>query len=332
MPKFQEQPGQRTGATDGTAEAIVGIGGGIPGMNLITPGIGAANAAKNENLYRDAQYQNAVNLNTPDYLDPTGIEAGYSGDFNPQTYGTPESANATMIDDSPEGRAAQLAALRQMAEFTDQSVGSTAALGRYNAEMDARQLAQSREGAIRQDAMRRGQLGGAADMISRQQAAQAAANQNLNSGMQSAQLQALQQLAGMQAAGGLAGQLRGQDLQRNTGNAGIANQFELYNVGNRNDMMQANTGLQNSAGLRNLNASQDFLNNRTNLGMQKLGVQNQNRSKSFADQVTQLGGVNTALEGKANATRAGNKDATEAGKIAWSNFKDTMKMAGGGMG
>jgi hypothetical protein len=326
MPRFNTTGGSGAGGVAGTA----GVLGAIPGINIMAPGMAAQAAAEREESIRNQQLGNAGKITGPEYGSDRGVQVSYSGDFTPEMYGDPTMANATMIDDSPEGRAAQLAALADMQGMANQAADSTYALSRNNAEMDARQLAQSREGAIRQDAMRRGKLGGATDMISRQQAAQAAANQNLSGGMQSAQLQALQQLAGMQAAGGLAGQLRGQDLQRNTGNAGIANQFELYNTGNMNDTSRANTNLGNSAQLRNLNATQDINNQKTGLGMQKLDRNDRNANSGFDAQMSQYNAVNNALEGQATAGRTALSTGQQAGQIGSQNFKDLMKMVGGG--
>jgi hypothetical protein len=326
MPKFNATTQGGAGSVAGTA----GVFGAIPGFNVLAPGLAAQQAAEREESIRNQQARNAMKIELPEYASDRGVQTKYSGDHDPSMFGDPTMANATMIDDSAEGRAAQLAALADMQGMANQAADSTYALGRRNAEMDARQLAQSREGAIRQDAMRRGQLGGAQDMISRQQAAQAAANQNLSGGMQSANLQALQQLAGMQASGTLAGQLRGQDLQRNAGNAGIANQFEMYNVGNQNDTSRANTNLGNSAQLRNLDARQGFNDATTKLGMDKLGRKDRNVNSGFDAQMSQYGAVNNALEGQANQSKSTLQAGQQAGQIGYGNFKDLMKMVGGG--
>lgn len=325
MPQFKASQAGGAGGIAG-----YGVMGGIPGVNIFTPGMAAQEAAEREESIRNQQARNAAMIEAPTFGGSRNVQLDYAGDFDPSMFATPEEAQATMIDDSPEGRAAQLAALQEMQGMANQAADSTYALSRRNAEMDARQLANSREDAIRQDAMRRGQLGGAQDMIARQQAAQAAANRNLQGGMQSAQLQALQQLAGMQASGALGGQLRGQDLQRNTANAGIGNQFELYNVGNRNATNQANTTLGNEAQLRNLSAQQQFGADKAALGMQKLGREDRNKIAGFGMQMDQYGAMNQALEGQANQSKTANQQGTQAGQIASQNFKDLMKMVAGG--
>lgn len=180
----------------------------------------------------------------------------YVGDFSPESYRTPEQIQAKQAQDSTEGRAAQLSALQQMKDAADQSIGSQAALGRYQAAQDASQFANSREQAIRQDSLAHGRVGSAADMISRQQAAQAAANQNLNAGLQNSQMAALQRLQSINNQSGAAGQLRGQDQSLAFKNADILNAANTANVGARNNTMNMNTQQRNNAQNQNLQARQ----------------------------------------------------------------------------
>ncbi len=275
---------------------------------------------------------NAGAIQGPEFSSADDVNYGYAGDLNPEMYSTPESAEYSLAQDSAEGRAAQLAALQHMAELTDQSAGSTSALGRNTAEIDARQLANSREGAIRQDAMRRGQLGGTADMLSRQQAAQTASNQNLNAGMQNAQQAALMQLAGTQAGAGMAGQLRGQDQSMAFNNADTINKFNMANTAARNDVRNANTALSNSAAGRNLDTRQGIKDKNTALGMAKLDREDRNKQTSFGNQMTQYGAVDDILAAQGNqvntAEERRRKDRNEIGSV----IKDGAKMAGAAFG
>lgn len=278
------------------------------------------------------QGKNAENIELPEYADDSGIGYDYAGDLHSEEYGTPEDAQYELAQDSAEGREAQLAALQDMRNLTDQSAGSTSALGRQKAEMDARQLAQSREGAIRQDAMRRGQVGGAADMIARQQAAQAAANQNLSGGLQSAQMAALQQLAGTQAGSQMAGQLRGQDQAMAFNNADTINKFNMYNTGNRNAANAANTELRNSDKGRNLDTRQGLNDKGTALDMAKLGRSDQNQNSGFGAQMTKYGSINDVLSDQLGQVdrevERKRRDRKEAGGV----IKDVANAAGSAFG
>ncbi len=261
---------------------------GLTGMGDLAP-------EDRERAIQAQQGRNAAAITGPEFGSADGIDYGYQGDLDPQQYGTPESADYSLAQDSAEGRSAQLAALQQMSALTDQSAGSTSALGRNTADLDARQVANSREGAIRQDAMRRGQLGGTADMLSRQQAAQSGANQNLNAGMQNAQQAALMQLAGTQAGASMAGQLRGQDQALAFNNADTINKFNMHNTDARNQASQMNTALANSAQGRNLDARQGVMDKNTGLAMSKLGRNDQNAQTSFNDNMTKYGAINDVL-------------------------------------
>lgn len=190
----------------------------------------------------------------------------WQGDYNPNPMTMPESAQVTLADESPDGRAAMLEALQRMGEQTDQAVGSQQDLDRVRAMNDAAQFAQGREGMIRQDAMRRGQVGGAADMIGRQVAAQAAANRNQEGGLQSAQMAALQRLAGTQAQGALGGNIRAGDQALAFRNQNAINQFNLGNVAARNATRAANTATGNEAMRYNLGGRQDISNRNVGRG------------------------------------------------------------------
>jgi len=333
MPQFDDYD-YRTQGNRSTElmNSIADVYGGAPIANVFTPGVQAIYQRAKEDALRNQQGRNAQNISTPTFDSDAAVQARYSGDFNPSLYDTPESAQYSLAQDSAEGRSAQLAALQQMAGLTDQSAGSSMALGRNQADMDARQVANSREGAIRQDAMRRGQLGGTADMLSRQSAAQAGANQNLNAGLQNAQQAALMQLAGTQAGASMAGQLRGQDQAMAFNNADTINRFNMANTNARNQANQANTQMRNAGNLRNLDAQQGWMDRSTGLGMAKLNRSDANKESGFGNQMSKYGAVNNVLEGKARATGEQEDRSLNASKAASQNFKDLMKMVGGGGG
>lgn len=265
-------------------------------------------------------------VGTPQFDLNAQFEApGYAGDFTPEDMALPSTLTGIQANESPEGRAAQLAALQQLAGLTDQSVGSTAALGRYQAENDARQLAQSREGAIRQDSMRRGQLGGAADMIARQQAGQAAANMNLNAGMQTAQQAALQRLMGTQAQGSLAGQLRGQDQSIAFKNADILNAANAANWNARNGVNAANTQAHNQAGMLNLGNRQQILNAGADARNQSLSRRDQLTQQDYGNRMGKATNMSNALNGIAAGTDKQGDNYMNAAQML-------MRFYGGGSG
>lgn len=199
----------------------------------------------------------AQDLEGPEYSDQ-GFS--YGGDYNPEAFGRPEEFTASLADDSGEGKEAQLMALRRMLQDSDQSVASQQSMDRYQAQQDASQFANAREGALRQRQRAQGSRSGAADMMASQGAAQAAANQNLNAGLQSAQMAALQRLAGDQSYGALGGQVRGQDQNLAFRNQDALNQFNMANVGARNATNMANVTNRNEAAQLNRTGRQNVSN------------------------------------------------------------------------
>jgi hypothetical protein len=173
--------------------------------------------------------------------------------------------------------------------------------------------------------MRRGQIGGAADMIMRAQAAQGAADRNQMGGLQSAQMAALQRMAGTQAQAGMAGQLRGQDQALAFRNADIINQFNMANTAARNATRAQNTNLQNTSGLRNLDAHQNILAGRADASNNNLNRSDTLKTQGFHNAMQKQGGVANAMTGQA----AGQDKQGDNWQQAAQMF---MKFYGGGSG
>lgn len=262
---------------------------------------------------RNAAANQVAGVEAPSYdLNASYVAPEYSGNFNPALYATPEAARYQTAQDSAEGRAAQLEALRTMGQQSNQAIGSQQDLDRLQAMTGASQLAQGREGAIRQDAARRGQIGGAADMIMRAQAAQDAANRNQEGGLQAAQQAALGRLAGTQAQAGLAGQLRGQDQGMSMHNADIINQFNLANTAARNAAAMGNVNTRNSAGLRNLDAIQQMNNARADAANNSLNRRDTLTTQNYTNQMGRASGIANALNNVGSGTDRQNQNMQNA--------------------
>lgn len=248
----------------------------------------------------------AEDLEGPEY---SNQGFSYGGDYNPEAFGTPEAAQASLADDSGEGKEAQLMALRRMLQDSDQSVASQQSLDRYQAGQDAAQFANAREGAIRQRQRAQGSRSGAADMMASQQAAQAGANQNLNQGMQAAQMAALQHLAGGQVFGALGGQIRGQDQNLAFRNQDAINNFNMANVGARNATNMANVTNRNEAAQLNRQGRQTVSN--ANVGRRDEIV-----DKTYEAAANKAANIQNALTGFAGGLQASNAQKQAAGSKA----------------
>lgn len=232
---------------------------------------------------------------------PEYSEEGYAyeGDYSPEALGRPEEAQHSLADDAGEGKAAQLAALQRMLQESDQAVGSQQSLDRYQAMQGASQMANSREGAIRQRSRAQGRMGGAADMMASQDAAQAGADRNLNAGMQSAQMAALQRLAGTQAYAGLGSQMRGQDQNLAFRNQDAINTFNLANTGARNAVNLANVNNRNEAAQLNRAGHQAVSNANVARRDQNVGNVAQAHAAKQAGIANAMGGFATGQQNQA---------------------------------
>jgi hypothetical protein len=317
------------------ADTIAGVGGtlnAVPFINVLAPGITAGFAHEREQALRNLMAKNAQAIELPKLNQGEYERIKYEGDFNPEMYATPESAQYQTISEDPRTREYQMAALGRLQQFGDQAADSQESLGRYRAAQEGNAVAQQRENAIRQQMAMRGQGGSGAEFVLAAQGGQMGANRAQEQAMMSAQQAALQRLAGTNAAFGAASGLRGQDADVASRNADIINKFNMYNTNARNAAMMGNTDLKNAAGMRNINTRQGLSGANAGIGNSQRDRNDRTAQAGFGNQMTKFGAINDALTGKANQTARANQDAQEAGKTGFSNFKDVMSMMGGGMG
>jgi hypothetical protein len=257
-------------------EAIsAGLSAGTQAAGMIGDAFKQADAEEWRKLALEAARQMPLlNLgDTPDYQ-----QLQYLGDFNPAMYQTPEAAQYQTIEDSPETRAIQMQALQRLIGQADGTFDAQNKAEQFQALDSANRMAQSREGAIRNQMERKGQGGTGVNALMQAQGAQMGANRARAGTLDAVSKAALQKLAAMQGAVGAAGQVRGQDFQRNSANANIINDFNMFNTRARNDVNQRNVDVQNQAGLRNLNTRQD-------IGGRNTGIHNSNIDRKTSNRV-----------------------------------------------
>lgn len=289
-------------------------------VDAVTLGLGGARAQS----AREAGASRIAGTQLPTYSNASYQAPGYSGDFNPTMYSDPQAAAYKTVVEDPRTRDMQMQALQRLQQYGDQAANSQEALGRFNAVNDANAMAAQREQAIRQQMQMRGQGGSAAEFVMGQGASQDAANRAQSGGMNAAMQAALQRLQGTQAAFAGAGQLRGQDFANQAANNDVINAFNMHNTDALNATRNANTGLSNSAGLRNLDARQTGMNNTANAGNMNLTRSDTNANSMFNNSLTKNTGVANALNGIAGgAEKQGEGWQKAAGTAA--------KMFGAGM-
>ncbi len=221
---------------------------------------------------------------------PKFNEAGYSiaGQFDP------EMADGSLVEEDPQLRADQMEALSRLSGGLDASSQTKADAARYAALDEGNQLAQGREGAIRQQMERGGQAGNGTNALMQAQAAQMGANRARSGTMDAVHQQALERLANEQAMLGAAGQARGQDFGIKQANADTLNKFNLFNTGARND-----------AALRNLNTTQTINNSNVDRG-------DRNAQTMFGNSMQKATGQSNAIQGMSAAAGADQKTMNDA--------------------
>jgi len=228
----------------------------------------------------------------------------YLGDFNPAMYDTPESAQASLVTEDPATRAIQMEALQNLIGQANGAADASNAAEQFQALDSANRMANSREGAIRQEMERKGQGGTGVSALMRAQSAQMGANRAKAGTLDAVSQAALQKLAAQQGAVSAAGNVRGQDVNVARGNADALNDFNRFNVSARNAVAQKNVDMKNAASQRNLGTKQDIAGRNVGIRNSNLDRKTQNKVLENNSQVQRIGGITGALGGQ--ATQAAN--------------------------
>lgn len=196
------------------------------------------------------------------------------------------------ISTDPALRAAQMNALQKLqgiaaAEGKDAQFQADSArlLNDVNANLRGNQ------GAIQQNLATRGLSGGMSELVSRQQAAQEAANRQSQMGLDlnaQAQQRALSALVG---SADLGGQMEQRQFGQKSQIAQAQDLINRFNLQNQQGVAQRNVGYQNEAAARNAQVAQDIANK--NVGARQYAREyNLNiPQQQFSNQITRAGGT-----------------------------------------
>jgi hypothetical protein len=321
--------------------AVIGATAAVAGTaNSIAKGSGAgktqsqANAAGQQAQdYAQQAFNLFQNLQTPTFNRTPMQTETWLQDYQPVGY-DPYIGQVTRIQDSPQMRADQLAALAQ-----EQALAKG---GLQPADLIAlEQIQQSQAGAASSqaasaaDALRNRGLGGAgAEYASRLAANQNASNQASSLYDQAMQAAMNRQLQAIQQSGTMAGNIRTQDVGVSKTMADIQDQFntEVQNI--RNAAAQYTAQTQNAAQAANLAGRQGVANANVGINNQNLAYQNQLSQQDFANQTTKLTDEANALNRQqtlASANQAalnnqalGQENATQTGLTGLSNIASSI--------
>lgn len=252
---------------------------------------GDQNSALQARLNALAAYQN---LNIPTIAEqqvaPT-MEA-VQGQINPTLQGTVQQGPSAMmgIQTDPRLKQAQMAALQSLQQ---QGQGGMTAQERAMLQQIQNQsvgAGNAASQAIMQNMAARGMGGGGAELAARLSAAQGAANNMSQQGLQVAAQGQQNALAAMQGAGGMASGMQAQQFGQQAAQAQSQNAINQFNAANMQNVMGQNVGAQNQAQYYNLGNAQQIAN-------QNVAAQNQAQyynsglyQQNFQNQLAQAGG------------------------------------------
>lgn len=240
------------------------------------PVIGGAfdNSGDKALAQKQAALQAMQNINLPEFQDYKPVLEQYMGNYDPT------QAQANTIQEDPTGRDAQLSALNKLSGLSNTGLSDVDNAGFERARQMGNQMLSSGNAAALQNAQSRGVGGSGLEFAMRemanQQGAQNAQDAGLQQAAQGAQMRALYN----QAFGNMGTNVRGQDFNTSSANAGILNNFNQFNTNNANQ-----------AQLRNVNEQQGISNQ--NVGQQNYAQQYNNNLKqqSFGDAYQKAAGI-----------------------------------------
>lgn len=201
-----------------------------------------------DNSQQDAINAMLANQGVWNSVRPQTIQAGY---YNPQM------AQAQTVTVDPALQNAQMNLLANYAGLTNSGLSQQDLAAYQLANNMANQNAQQQTNAILQNAAARNIGGAGQELGLREMAAQGAAGQGLQGGLNQAAQSAQNRLLAQQAYGGELGNVYGQQFNTGATNAGILNNFNQYNTQNQNAANQFNIqNAQNIAQMNNQNQMQ----------------------------------------------------------------------------
>lgn len=196
------------------------------------------------------------------------------------------------ISTDPKLRAAQLNALSQLQDIS--AAGGKDAQFQADAARllnDVNANLRGNQGAIQQNLATRGLSGGMTEMVSRQQAAQEAANRQSQMGLDlNAQAQQ-RALSALMSGAQLGGQMEAQQFGQRSQIARAQDMINQFNLQNQQNVAQRNVGYQNEAAMRNAQIAQDIANRNVNARQSAKEYNLNIPQQQFSNQITRAGGV-----------------------------------------
>ena len=258
----------------GEAAGGAGLGGGIG--SAIGGGIGLAFAGKSgKEFYKKALAAvEKLKLSDFDMRALSAPELRAVSEAFPDLYQEVVRGGPSQINEPTQGRDAQVRGLTRFEQIAREGLPTAERIASEDAQRAMAAQAKNVNEGILQDLAQRGQLSSGDEISARMAAGQQAHNLAAQQGSNLAMLGIQNRMQGMQGAQGIAGQMRGQDIQVGGQNADLMNRFnelasqlgserarynagaqersQLYNVGNRQRISDTNALSRYETGAANL--------------------------------------------------------------------------------
>lgn len=221
-------------------------------------------------------------------------------EYFPESYEAVVPQQVALPEDSPEVRAEQALALGQVSRTAREGLPLSERLAAEDAQRQLATGARQGQEALLSELGQRGRLGGGTEAVVRATAGQQASNLARDQGNDLARQAVENRYRAALAAGGMAGQLRGQDFGQASERAASVNRFnelvsQLQNQAARENFGQRIAGQEYNLGTRQRLGEQNVMN-RYGGRLSSLERQNQLRQGLFGAQVTRAGGMSSAYQ------------------------------------
>lgn len=276
-----------------------GIGGFVGNLAVL---LGAAGDGGEREYRRIVQEYENLRRQYPDFDNryiaaPTLQQAAY---YTPESYQAQIAGPATLPQVDPAGRQAQLQELAYFQDVRNRGLPLQERIAAQAAQRDVTRAHRQSLAAGERGLRERGRSGGAAEVGLRLGAAQQSADLANSQGLGLAALASQNRFAGAQAASGLAGEIRGQDIGLALSSADIMNRFNEFVTTQRNLAAAENANRRQAASDANVGRRQQVSDTNA-LSAFQAALQNQNRNNALAQQ--QFGNRTSTTEGLAGALR-----------------------------
>jgi hypothetical protein len=286
----------------------------------------------------DEALQQAANLRSQALSNLTGLsnydlsnlnynpeELSYIAESNPTLYSAAETLNANKVADSSEGRSAIVDALRNAQDLTESGIDAQTNAFLQKSKRDAESSARGREQAIINNMQERGMSGSGMEAMMREVAAQESADRQAESGLAETETIAKQKALANLQSGQLGESLRSGDVNLNTTNANILNDFAKYNSAAKQAVANANTDLINKTNAANTAAKRDVSKYNTTTSNE---AQLENRQQTIANQMAQQQNKLKTAQLKNQAQLAGLQDIYAQGASDAANTRNIWNSIG----